>query len=876
MPIIKMLGQLKGEERRSDEVISKDELLAQAFERIYHGDKADKESIKGDNPYLFEIPVSCITGRKDYSRDAIVFLKDSPDEGGLDYLSEEKAGAGNKSEKRSFPVDDGLSVIFTKTSNMTIDNIIELKWVDDLTSDADTQKREEASFKLLRDLRERSLIPKGKSPTFYSNREGGWIHFEDLKAPDLSKIMRDEILSVRRCEYADIFVLPAVVHTSPEYLSRLKDESYQRQCELLLEDIADVIFDWDEQPLLLAVKVIHDTRKEAIKKYFENEGQKSSDISCFLVLAGSSDTLIFMQHESFMIGKKNHGVVSSRGKTESKECSADTESGATVVVLFTGPVSNENIRAQYSASIKEEKIRNDDTKMEKVSDESDGRNTTDTLKNAGCTNDTMYFGNNENSGENSNEFADSDHEYYDFAEYKQGQHALCRHDLGLHVPRTRPPPVITKQLWEDSSSANTQKIQFKSLPILLFFKFLQEIGEITDKSETLKLGDILITFNTDDDYSIYELSVRGRSESNVERCMNYIKSLLSLVEMHSCTSHLVNWAVKHCDAIHNSVLLKEMQKNNTAIAYFYPQPAPASLGSSKTDIADRSKASGGQDDHIAIYVDIISTSSERTRKMLSLIAALTPRNTVWDIPLKLVPTKSHLAEFACEILAPEYRHSSSMSTGLKADTDSTFGNSSVQVWGFDNYPELALESILEGALHPEIGALAPKKDKPDSLSWKEISSPLRIDSPHGIQSQGYHNNGFTPPSSAYNSPKLTLNSSSEDERYFSASSTSDKTFDSQKSKREATEAHTSSCLFVASSDTKIEDRKTLTKRFKHRMSFTFQDREAGIFYQAFETELNLYISHRFNVKIAPLELHEDQCGAGGRAHKQGMASGRYW
>ena len=884
-PVVAVVGSVSNGSWRKDVFDPKEHNLKETFDSLRELDDGGGGLVScrsGSSPYICEVSLSEITGKErsgsgsgSGSNDKIlVFLKNQCEERSptLDFLIDEIPDGLGGVKKRSFNIHEQVSISFSLCASTSFSNIIEVKWVDEFTTDENAGRRRLLTKMLLRDLCGKKK--NDGAAIFYSNCTGGWIFFRENNPPALSQIMRNEILSLSRLEAVDIVIVPSKLRaTSAAYLSRFANKL--ELSRYLLSEIRKIVKTWVEQPLVLSVKLVDDdTLKSSMKKFYGDCNDKK-DQFFVIVVAGSYDASILDRCGTFELGSNLNvnGTKSIRDELkvqESSECmeepfavqiNGDTE--ATVVILRDNPGFDEDqdyLSKKFSALssltspdqcdsddnfIEKQEFRN--LAVHKKVEDKDQLSPTNTNSQSSVFDDITGYNNKLNES----------------SVHRKGS-----------LPFTS--PVLVRSIRRQPTKA--KKINLKSMSVSLFLKFLHDNRKLIDK---FVYGDVLVTFNTDDNYSIYELSIRGKIEENVNMCASDLESTVARIDKCKTTSHLQNWHEKHLDAIQGSEILNNMQINSNAIACFYYQAAQA--------------APHGTETEKQLFVDFVSYSSDHVGALKTYILGLAPRQTEWDIPLELLPHQDHIVPYACQIQRYEIKPNKPNINDKFADG---YGNTLVQVWGFDSYPEEALEGILNGDMESssdENEGMGMKKmetdmsylpmipggedlskyhfgDSQDKVEHKigtddESSNPL-VSSSAIVKRVSPEMQYFrTPSSSAYNSPMYS--SMSEDEgleldlQVPSASSSSLLPYDSLHS---SVFSHASSRTpspdplspFVEAESLKIEDRMTLAKQYPHRMSFTFQDREAGIFYQTFELELNLFVSITYNVKIAPLELKEEQ------------------
>ena len=358
-----------------------------------------------------------------------------------------------------------------------------------------------------------------------------------------------------------------------------------------------------------------------------------------------------------------------------------------------------------------------------------------------------------------------------------------------------------------------------------YFRMLYDAGELIHTADKR----IVLAFSTDEEYDLYQVTVHGSVMSDVEQCLQQMKTLLSKVlsaEGHTFTS-LPSWTRENILALRGSTKLAIAQRRVGAVCRF---------GTHRN----------GQR---SIHVEVAGPTASATQELISHLKEMRPRHATWILPTQLVssgklPGFDIFLEVEC-----------ALADTLEAEVR-------VLVWGFDTEPEQARQALLNppaapanifaNVLHERLSLEIPST--PPSYAPPLEPPPLRRGPPSLAEHTAIATStspsdhlpvpaaptlelGYVPPS--FQKTISALTQGPED--------------------KEVDTAHTGPGYFPVAAPTThpLQDSEALHNLYSHRASYSFQDRECGVFYQAFERAFAQTLTHAFGVHVARMELGDE-------------------
>jgi hypothetical protein len=369
-----------------------------------------------------------------------------------------------------------------------------------------------------------------------------------------------------------------------------------------------------------------------------------------------------------------------------------------------------------------------------------------------------------------------------------------------------------------------------------YFKMKNDLGELVNSDE-----NILLVFSTELESNTYMLTAHGSDSSKMERCLERMKSLLRkiLSEDGHIFTPLKFWKSQHVLALRGSKHLIELQRKCRTICQFH---CSSNLQSSSMALREDRTALEN-----AVCVETVSASAAELNCLLSHISCMHPRHLRWDLPLQLVP-----ANYACLSGFDVY-----IDIGLRSDEMQS--DVPVEVWGFDGEPEQALEVLLAAHSSNPIRKLPPISDA--------LHEPLLLEIPSTPPTSTYPPEPPAlrrgPPAVVQNLDKLSALS-----KPLQAFPLTNGSFESLSlshvPKTEEMESPMMGPGYLPAAAPMREqnerDSSKLEKIFLYKSSYSFQDREAGIYYQAFEHAFAQTLRYGFGVTVAAIEGAEDCTG----------------
>ena len=416
---------------------------------------------------------------------------------------------------------------------------------------------------------------------------------------------------------------------------------------------------------------------------------------------------------------------------------------------------------------------------------------------------------------------------------------------------------------KEKNERKVRTLNLLNATIARYFKLLHDIGELQRGSgNTDEAADksIMFVFNSDEQYQLYEVSLYGLAitvDNKYLQMTSMLDCLLSTDGNMRCILH--NWTSRHVLALQSSKQLSDMERHSLAVARFY---------------SDTIKEKWS--------VETTSLSNARQSTLLHMLQKLKPRHTRWDLPPQLLPAGGYVGPYSL--------HIESQSATEKHD------DVQVLVWGFDRGPELALQDLLlapeEKGAQMEITVPALSLEIPSAASSPRdsaYSSPLSLpdtktstsfcmsDPQLPLQLEPFHHKG--PPSlkeiSAISVSQWRLE---EDEDLLLSDVTNGNEDKAQSRILSDVSAESSSqkvvdFLAAAPTSPSIRQKNKLSSLYPYHSQFIFQDREAGIYYQAFQQSFAHALNHAFGVYVAPLEAFEEVRHASTKSAGSGSSVG---
>jgi hypothetical protein len=401
-------------------------------------------------------------------------------------------------------------------------------------------------------------------------------------------------------------------------------------------------------------------------------------------------------------------------------------------------------------------------------------------------------------------------------------------------------------------------LNLKSATIDRYVRLLYHLGELQMSEDGRAI--VLFEFVTDAHSEMFELSLCGYTQAVdhcVERIFTMVKQALTTTKLRRLD--LPNWCIQHVLAMKGSMELLEMEKVCQVILRFYI--VSPTLGA-------QSVATPGQDEsqpylqrQNCVGVELFGGSTEQREQLLSILKDLTPRSTTWELPHNILPFV--------------YRGPYAVYIEPKIASEKSCDVVVAKVWGFDKGPELALQDLLLGAkgdasLTSMRKAWSPTLEIPSQLltpSDSAYSSPLSDPTPNRGETPSladianmalseWSDNDesiMTEPSCNSISDNLMSTSLEADVQIQAAHDETPLTVKVSSKDR----AGTSRFLAAAPMSPSIRPRIKLGGEFGCHASFSFQDREAGIYFQAFQHAFAKSFRHAFGTVMAPLEAFEE-------------------
>ena len=283
----------------------------------------------------------------------------------------------------------------------------------------------------------------------------------------------------------------------------------------------------------------------------------------------------------------------------------------------------------------------------------------------------------------------------------------------------------------------------------------------------------------------YRLLINSSSLVIAERRMERIKRLLATTISMRQTVAMINWCPQHREALNESNLLKELLSKTKAAVLFH-------------ESEDR-----------VISADVVALTKDHLKTVFLFLAALIPRQAVWSVP------QSCIAAYT----APDWvelRRNYAVKLDLKgADkrivkgaSNSQKGIKFLKVWGFEPSMDKALKFIMT---------------TPPSSVIQQQNSGVGSSPPNRKRIVTESQDGR---------PSL---SGRRDSRDFDAGNRSNDSFNTDNSRY---------------GNDRNEEWNTSTKdRKSFNGHFIFLDREAGMFYQAFEKHFQAFLSQSFRIEM---------------------------
>ena len=476
-------------------------------------------------------------------------------------------------------------------------------------------------------------------------------------------------------------------------------------------------------------------------------------------------------------------------------------------------------------------------------------------------------------------------------------------DSHLQVDLERVDKPLLSLATPSSGKYVTKTLNLRGEAAILLFQQLHQEGKLLDMSSKCQddegdEGDEgvdvvvgippLLTFSIDKSYGLYTVTLHGCCDT-IDKYYEHLCTILDRVHRADChiSSELQQWEMEHVLALREKPLLTTIQKKSQAVAIFHYLPPKvvgvdeaSSLASAVfAQIPSSTREQDSTTPPSVVSVEVTSLRPEGSQALLRTLQAFILRKTKWQLP-------EHISCDECT-----WPNDAVYTKVLQRGT--------VQVWGFDSSPEFALHSLLSASQQTKLER-NPHLVRPQALYAHQVSnssqhnavdedvlsqltleipdsraeSPLDSDysSPITIPSIGRLHASYKDVLSPEVKSTASYLRTTHAKFPTALGETSTSAFHKVPQKSSEAAAAHSTALPPSEPTAKhinseliklkpLEKRTALIEILPYKMSHAFQDREAGIYYQAFEADFAKALNQAFGVYLTPIDVRpSDNCG----------------
>lgn len=392
---------------------------------------------------------------------------------------------------------------------------------------------------------------------------------------------------------------------------------------------------------------------------------------------------------------------------------------------------------------------------------------------------------------------------------------------------TPTPPSLLQPSPLLSSDRGTTSINLQLPVIAAHMKNLMYWGALDDDVQVRDKA--FLSLNVDSGSNKQELLVTGSLTARVVKVEVVREMINACLRYRNLCQLPSSWEIQHKEAIEGSAMLQGQEKLHQGTALF----------------------SVSEDDG-RVVVDIVShKSATGVKNLADFLLNLSPRRAVWTVPQEC------LAPYTPKLLvALRERFASKIVVCSKRAS-----NAVLEAFGFGALPDKALEFILSGdvkELGQQMGTYERLTCDTGGVNTANVGG--KEDRSGEVEKEG----APTP------SKKGTIASPSTTDTSTTPTASPQKSASGPQTPLSLSVTNYSAAVKKGGTPSSSPMSQSVSPRHYITGSFTFQDREAGIHYAAFENEYRAFLSHSFHVQ-ADRAQQLSESGTSPKHHQQSQS-----